>query len=218
VTIIKEVLLVLDSIGVFTVVLPFILSFAILYGVFTRVSFWGPKGHKYDVMLAAVISLFVVGTLYIVDIIQTIVVYSSLGILGIIFVLLLTRFIKGGEWDWGTWPTYIGLGLVGTISLYSLGFAGWIVDGLVDGIILPILLSLAFFAGMAYFVVGSVSDSGTTGNSGSAAAAKKPAATLDPQKEAEAIFDSMGQASSEAQRIIDTSLRNVFSGRRPPGP
>ena len=103
----------LDRIGIYDVVLPFILVFTIVFAILEKTRVLGTEtieGKQYtkkniNAMIAFVIAFFVVGSSRLVDILTEVSANTVILLfLGIFFVLLVGTFYKEGEIEIGsTW-------------------------------------------------------------------------------------------------------------------
>ncbi len=144
-TIAKEVFVLLNEIGLLDVILPFILVYSVVWSVLQRTKVLGEHSQQYNSVVAFVLGFFVVAALQIVDILQSIVQWSALAVIAIVFVAVFGKFF-GGMKDPSkeNYPKYIGLLVMGLIALYALGLADWISISFVENYLLPIILVIGF--------------------------------------------------------------------------
>ncbi len=148
----KEVLLVYEQIGLLDVILPFMLVFAIVYGVLAKSKLLGASKNQH-LMIAFVLSFFVVAALTLVNIIQTIVQWSALGVIGIVFVLIIGKFLGGmGDTTKKEYPKYIALVIIALVAAYALGFKKWIDLSFIDWVLVPVAIMLAMVFLLIYYV------------------------------------------------------------------
>lgn len=120
----------LDKIGIYDVVLPFMLVFTIVFAILEKTKVLGTEtieGKQYakknlNAMIAFVIAFFVVGSSKLVDVLTN--VSGNTVILlfvGICFMLLLGSFYKEGEIDIGnTWnKIFMIIMFIGTILIFA---------------------------------------------------------------------------------------------------
>lgn len=153
-TIIKEVFVLLEQIGLLDVILPFILVYAIVWSVLQRTKVLGEKSQHYNAVIAFVLGFFVIAALQIVDILQHIVQWSALAVIGVLFITVIGKFMGGvPDPSKDSYPKYIALVVMALIAFYALGLDGWLNFGFVEGWVLPILLSLVLVIGILWFVL-----------------------------------------------------------------
>lgn len=124
------------DIGLYDVVLPFLLVFTIVFAIFEKTKVLGEEeieGKKYtrknlNTMAAFVIAFLVVASSKLVEIISTV---SSqmvvLLMLSILFLLLVGSFYKEGEFDLSTrWKVFFSIIMFIGISLIFLNALGWL--------------------------------------------------------------------------------------------
>ncbi len=153
-TIVKEVFVLLERMGLLDVILPFILVYAIVWSVLQKTKVLGKKSQHYNAIVAFILGFFVVAALQIVDILQHIVQWSALAVIGVFFVTVIGKFIGGiPDPAKDSYPKYIALVVMALIAFYALGLDGWLNFNFVEGWILPILFSLAIVIGVLWFVL-----------------------------------------------------------------
>jgi hypothetical protein len=91
---VRQVFVFLEKVGLVDVILPFLISFALLYGVFERVAIFGvdKKGEpntKVNMMVAGLISLTFVVSLNLVLMMTKIIWVFTVVIVAILFMLML---------------------------------------------------------------------------------------------------------------------------------
>jgi len=161
-----------DDIGLYDVVLPFLLVFTIVFAILEKTRVYGMEtidGKQYtkknlNAMTAFVIAFFVVASSKLVEIITTVSSYTViLLMLSVLFLLLVGSFMKEGEGGFltGNWNYFFMLmmfvGIV-LIFVYALGWWDQIWDffqfqtgGEVVGSIILIVIIVLF---MWYIVKG----------------------------------------------------------------
>lgn len=141
----REMLIFLDKIGIYDVVLPFILVFTLIFAILEKTLVLGTEtieGKKYskknlNAMIAFVIGFFVVGSSKLVDILtevsgNTVILLFA----GIFFMLLIGTFYKEGEIEIGsTWNKifmavmFIGIVLIFLNSIQADSGESWLQFG-----------------------------------------------------------------------------------------
>ena len=153
-TVIKEVLLLFEKIGLLDVVLPFVLVFAVLQGVLNKTKVLGEYAENYNNIVAFLISFTIIASLQMVNIIQKVVQYSALAIIFVIFAVILTKMLgKLPDPTKEDYPKYVALIVIGLVAFYALGFKGWFPLAWIEGTLLPIAVSLGLIVAIVWFVM-----------------------------------------------------------------
>lgn len=85
----EEVIQSLAAFGLFDVVLPFLLVFAISYGIFERSMPFGTKKKNIHAMLAFVLGFLAVASVQVVPALQTLTAYFGIAVVALVLVLLI---------------------------------------------------------------------------------------------------------------------------------
>lgn len=164
----------LDKIGVYDVILPFILVFTIVFAILEKTKVLGTEileGKKYskknlNAIVAFCIAFFVVGSSKLVDILQIVSSYTVILLMvSILFLILVGSFWKEGEGVFlgGKWNTlfmlimFIGIVLIflnaikteSNESWLSYGW-GWLVDNWQNEWVATIIFILIIYAIMKF--------------------------------------------------------------------
>ena len=165
----------MKSFGIFDIVLPFLLVFTVVYGIFEKTKVFGAEGDKKNLnaMVAFVIGFFVVAATQIVDIMQAALPYIMLLlVLIIMFMVVFGATLAGGEiniWEHMGSSKMKGIfafGLFMAIIAIVLGAIGSLQD-LIDWIFLkftgPVLstIILLLVVGIFMYLVVGKSSSGS---------------------------------------------------------
>ena len=163
----------LTDFGFFTVVLPFLLVFTIVFGILEKTKIFGVENNKpkknLNAMVAFVIAFFVIAASNIVTAIQISLPWISLILIIIICFLLLSGTFLGDE-EYKLWEQnpaiakwFIGLILVGILAIFLyafdllgvvLGFIGGGAGSTVGSTVILIILIIAAI----WFIVGKKSE------------------------------------------------------------
>ena len=183
VTAFREVLNFFNKIGVYDVVLPFLLAFTIVFAILEKTKVFGTEeigGKHYtkknlNAMAAFVISFFVIASARLVEIL-TIVSSNTviLLLLSVFFLLLVGSFYREGEAVFleGGWKTFFMIIMFVGIVMIFLDALGWLDEfwqwtgfgrgSYAVGSIILIVLIILF---MAYIVKGPALPSGKSSKS-----------------------------------------------------
>ena len=157
----------LDSIGFYTVALPFILVFTIVFAVLEKVKIFGQGGRRFNMLIALVMAFLVIRVQSLVEIMNNFLPQVSfLAIVFIVFLLLLGILIGPSENGWKGIPLFLGIALTIGVIIYALfTSSGALGAGLPTWLKLTaqdrnILIALVLFFLFVFIVV---ADSGSTG-------------------------------------------------------
>lgn len=181
----KEVFVVIEDLGVVNVVIPFVIVFVVLFGLFEKVRIF--KDSKVNAVLSVVISFIAIAA---VDVAKNINLFSYYLVLllfgGIIILIFLGIFggmpdilTKERKW-WTMIVFFILLGAVLLYGLYSSGVRigiGYISYGWLSRLV-PIAVSILVFIVIVWFIT-----SGGKAAAGAGAAAKDSADKAEKKKE-----------------------------------
>jgi hypothetical protein len=149
----KEMVQLWYDMGVFDVVLPLLLVTSVTYGLLQRTKVLGEKSQRYNIAISLIIGLMIVAAVSIVGTLQTIVQYSALGLLLIIFAVIIMKFAGAKDITKHNFPVYVGLVVIAIISFYSLGFTGSIPWRTITEFIIPLLVVIAIIFIAVYAIV-----------------------------------------------------------------
>ncbi len=133
----REVIDFFGEIGLYDVVLPFLLVFTIVFAILEKTRVFGTEtidGKQYpkknlDAMASFVIAFFVVASSKLVEIITTVSSYTVLLLmLSVLFLLLVGSFMKEGEGVFlqGGWNTlFMIIMFVGIILIFTYAIGWW---------------------------------------------------------------------------------------------
>ena len=163
----------LRTLGFFDIVMPFLLVFAILYGVLERSKIFGEDRHDLNAVIAMAIALIVVGTSWVVGLITGFLPW--VGLLAVLFLgilLLLMMFIedfsKIQESGAMKWIVAIIIPILMLIALKAAGFnlIAWVSDNLIgeggENYISDIF-ALLIFVGLMFMIVKKPGEKSKTG-------------------------------------------------------
>ena len=132
----RNVIIFFEEIGLYDVVLPFLLVFTIVFAILEKTQVFGTEtmdGRQYtkknlNAVTAFVIAFFVVASSKLVEIITTVSSYTViLLMLSILFLLLVGSFMKEGEGGFlkGNWNNFFMIIMFVGIVLIFLYALGW---------------------------------------------------------------------------------------------
>ncbi|MFC1775150.1 hypothetical protein ACFLZN_02440 [Nanoarchaeota archaeon] len=127
-TIIKEVLSLWNKIGILDVILPFVLIYTLVYGTLDKTKILGKESQNYNPIIAFVLGFLGVATLQITNALTAIVQYTALGMIAVVFIVIVGKFMGGfdEEEKKSNFHKYLALIIMGIIAFYALGFYNWI--------------------------------------------------------------------------------------------
>ncbi len=115
---------VMKKVGIFDVFLPFILLFAVIYGILERIKLFGTdkKASNINSVIAFAISFIAISSGWLVPSLQKFLPYVGLGsVIILVFMLFLPIFLGGYESAIkSTWFKVSGVALGGAVMAYSL--------------------------------------------------------------------------------------------------
>lgn len=106
------------NVGVFDVLLPMVLIFAIIYAVLQKSKILG-EHQGINAIVALVIAFLTIGNPYVTNAIVPLFSNIGLGILIIVGILLMVGLVVKEEWAWGK----IGICVVAVVAIWSLSRA-----------------------------------------------------------------------------------------------
>lgn len=128
-----------EGMGIFDIVLPFLLVFTIIFAILERVKILGTDKRNLNVIVALIIGLLVVRNSYVIGLIHRLLPNISLILVAAIMFLLLVGIFLGKQFSGLTG------GLLGFIILVSLALVIWSLTSDQLGVSMPDWLS-NFFA------------------------------------------------------------------------
>ncbi|MAG45213.1 MAG: hypothetical protein CMH63_00365 [Nanoarchaeota archaeon] len=149
--------------GVFDVLLPFLLVFAVIFAVLQKIELFGKdnKGKKVDGVVSLIMAAFLVSQTELVTILQGFLPRISMAIVVLLMLLLVVGvFTRNSDWQKGMLlvGVLVSIGLV----LWAIGAAaGWdvpFVDSITDQDI-AVLLMVGVFILVIYLIVKEPGDS-----------------------------------------------------------
>jgi len=173
----REVLTFFDTLGIYDVILPFLLVFTIVYALLEKTKIFGTEdidGRKYtrknlNSMVAFVSAFFVVASTKLVAIINETVANASLLLIMIVCFLLLAGSFHTGKDEFflqGAWATifmiivFVGIALIGLNAVkmesgeswfqygWNYMMANWDSTAVTSGILLMVVVGFMFFITM----------------------------------------------------------------------
>lgn len=151
----------LEDLGVYEVLLPFLLAFVVIFAVLEKVQLFGADTRRFNAIIAFVIAFFFVRSESLVSIVQQFLPKVSMFIIIVLMVLLIIGFFLGKEFTGfggGMAIFFTILALVVVLWLYaeSTGAGGsleWIRDNITDKDIVWIII-LAVAGAIILFALG----------------------------------------------------------------
>ncbi|MAG78699.1 hypothetical protein CL616_05030 [archaeon] len=150
----------LDSIGFYTVALPFLLIFTIVFAMLEKIKLFGPQSRKFNMLIALVMAFLVIRVQSLVETINTFLPQVSfLALIFIVFLLLLGILIGPTEGGWKGIPLFLGVVVTIGVIIYALmSSSGAIATGLPSWLKLTtqdrnILIGIVLFFMFIWFVV-----------------------------------------------------------------
>lgn len=210
----------LHSLGFFTVVLPFILIYTIVFGILRKTNIWGNPHANYDAMFAFCLAFF---TIYRIDIAENLPLFIAR--VGFLFIIVVVLMIVAGVA--GLHEVYmrpISFVVVGLYLVYLVidTFVGTdVVNAFIAKIpisaILPVVLTIAVFAGILAFITGRSSEDAEEVPQKETKPVKKPETKKKPAiprqqypPELEAALDEFSTALKQQEpTLTDAQARNL---------
>jgi len=124
-TSINEVLAEWQSMGVFEFILPFLLIFAVVFGILTKAEILG-KNKGVNLVIALAAGLLGVQSVSLRSFFQTIFPYAGIGLAVILVALILSGIFVDQQTKFSKYFFYLGLGIAGLVVLFSLADYNWV--------------------------------------------------------------------------------------------
>ena len=149
------------EIGVFDVLLPFILVTTVVYALLQRTKILGKTKagdakKNINILTSILLAFFVVATAHVTQTITRIAQFMALAAVILVVVVMIFGF-SGAKLEemqnrWLLWS--IGLVLFGTVALYALGWWEWVSLTLLNRyVIIPVLMLITFLI-IVWFIAG----------------------------------------------------------------
>ncbi|MBI5065480.1 hypothetical protein HZA97_04525 [Candidatus Woesearchaeota archaeon] len=138
----------LVKLGLYDVILPFVLVFSISYGILERNKVLGDNKNASS-MISFVLGFIVVATANILDLVNFAVTFFVLTVIGLIGMLTIVKFVNK-DWKPGDWP--LGVGFAFLIAIILVLFADLIDYKWIEEYVKPLLPALIFLALIALVV------------------------------------------------------------------
>ena len=111
----------LDSIGFYTVALPFLLVFTIIFALLEKIKLFGDKSRKFNMLIALVMAFLMIRVQSLVETMNNFLPQVSfLAIIFIVFLLLLGILIGPTENGWKGIPLFLGIIVTVGVIIYAL--------------------------------------------------------------------------------------------------
>ncbi len=151
-TLAADVINILVKIGLYDVILPFILIFSISYGLLERNKVLS-ENKNINAVVSLVLGLLIVAAANLLNMVNLGVTYFVLVIIGLIIMLVITKLVNK-DWTPGKWPLGIGFLFLIIIALVLFGnLINW--EKLFKFLepIIPLLIFLAIIGLILWFVM-----------------------------------------------------------------
>ena len=154
----------MDTIGFFDYILPFLLIFAVVFGILEKAKILG-KNRGVHATIALAVGLLSLQFDYVSTFFASIFPYAGIGIAIVLVALILMGLISSEGKDWGKY-VWFGIGAIAFIavvwaSLDDLGFIfGRGIGDFAD--IVPVVLVLAALGGLIAWIVKSPKKDGSS--------------------------------------------------------
>jgi len=124
---------ILINMGFFNVILPFLLVYAIVYGILVRTKIFGPEQTSVNAIISFSLALFFVAAANVVEVIQGFLPWVGVVAIFIVGVMMLGVLIYGGEMESFSKHFKVPGILITVVALFYALFyaAGWW-EGIVD--------------------------------------------------------------------------------------
>ena len=146
----------LADFGFFDVVLPFVLIYAVTYGLLERTGILRgtQEPKKVHQMLAFTISFIAIASGEVVGAVNTLSLYAVMGLLVIVMMLVLFSLLgaKHSDASWALWAVLLAVGV--SAGIYFLNILG--ISRFTNGwdMVLPIVITVVVFYVMIKFITG----------------------------------------------------------------
>jgi len=145
----------LDAIGFYTVALPFLLIFTIVFAMLEKIKIFGPQGRRFNMLIALVMAFLVIRVQSIVELMNNFLPQVSfLALIFIVFLLLLGILIGPAEGGWKGLPLFVGIVITIGVIIYALltssgtfatGLPSWLKMSIQDrNILIAVVLFFVF--------------------------------------------------------------------------
>ena len=121
-----------QALGVYDVILPFLLIFVLTFAILENISLFGTNRKNVHVIVAAIIGLLFVRNSFLVYVVQNFLGNLAFLIVVILMVMMLFGIFGFTDWSQGVWK-YFGIGIPILAILWSLlrdiqGYGGGLFD------------------------------------------------------------------------------------------
>ncbi len=149
----------LDSIGFYTVALPFLLIFTIIFAILEKIKLFGPDSKRFNGLIAMVMAFLVIRVQSLVEIMNNFLPQVSFLALIFIVFLLLVGILVGPTDGWKGIPLFAGIivtigvivyALLNSSGMIGIGFPSWLQ---LTGEDRNMLIAVVLFFVFVWFVV-----------------------------------------------------------------
>lgn len=147
---ITDVLNTWQSVGVFAYLLPFLMIFAVVYGILNKTKLIG-ENRGVQATIALSVGLMSLLNDYVSHFFSTLFPYAGMGIAVLLVALILMGLVFEQEWSHKVWFT-IGIVIFGTVILSSISDMQWWFGGQL-GNSWPAILAGGVILGLMYFII-----------------------------------------------------------------
>lgn len=150
---IRRIVLLLDKVGVWDYLLPFVLVMVITWGVLERTKIFHARSDlqrkRINAIVSICIALFAVASVHIVSSVKSIAALSGFALIVFVIILMITRFL-GGEPNKKTWFV---IALI-TMAIIAIGVLGIkLPNTTFMNALVPMLIVLAIFGIMLWLLL-----------------------------------------------------------------
>ena len=142
--------------GLLDVIIPFILTFTIVYGILQKTRVLGTFNDKpksnINAMIAFVIGFLIIATMQIVNVITIMSQYFALASIAIMLVVVIAALLGIKDWEKTKFPLILGSIITIIIAIYALGFGKKININFFDTRVVPVIIGLLFVFGIIYYI------------------------------------------------------------------
>jgi len=149
----------LADLGVFEVLIPFMLSFTLVYAILQKTQVLGVEKNgspkkNINTMIAFAVSFIFVASLQLVSSAVMIAQYSAIALLGMIALFTVAKLSGHGKWEtFGVkWPILLAFLLMAVVAITALGAWGWFNLDFTMTAILPTVIVFATAIGFIWYV------------------------------------------------------------------
>lgn len=149
----RDVALLFTQIGLLDVILPFVLTFTVVYGVLQRSKVLGNR-RNVNAMVALVLGFFTVLAVRTMQFVNLFVQYAALALVAMVFVAILMAFLGVQRRQPSLKAPFVWIALIalGAAFLFALGQAGLVDRNTLSAFFVPVL-GIAAFVGLLWFVL-----------------------------------------------------------------